>query len=176
MFYFLKSNIITMSKSTFFTALSLCTLLFAACQQAPAPKPEAQEAPKPDMAKVKAEIQALNSAWAAASNARDAATILAFFADDAISMPDDKPMFVGKAAIQKESENWFAKSKEGSTVSYETMDVLGDENMVTETGTVTTKDATGKVTYTGKYMAVWEKRNGKWLCIRDMSNDDAKDQ
>jgi len=165
-----------MRKTTFFTTLSLCTLLFAACQQAPAPKPEVQEAPKPDMAKVKTEIQALENAWAAASNARDAAAILAFYADDAVSMSDDKPMFVGKAAIQKDSETWFEKSKEGSTLVYETLEVFGDENLVTETGTGTTKDATGKVTYAGKYMAIWEKRNGKWLCIRDISNDDAKEK
>jgi uncharacterized protein (TIGR02246 family) len=165
-----------MRKTTFFTVLSLCTLLFAACQQAPEPKPAVQEAPKPDMAKVKAEIQAVNNAWAAASNARDAAAILAFYADDAISMNDDKPMMVGKAAITKDSETWFAKSKEGSTVSYETMDVFGDETRVTEIGKITTKDAAGKVTYTGKYMAVWEKRDGKWLTIRDISNDDEKEK
>jgi len=35
-------------------------------------------------------------------------------------------------------------------------------------------DAAGKVTATGKYMAVWEKRDGKWLCIRDIGNEDAK--
>jgi len=52
-----------MSKSTFFTTLSLCILLFAACQQAPAPKPAAmQETSKPDMAAIKAEIQVLENA------------------------------------------------------------------------------------------------------------------
>ena len=37
-------------------------------------------------------------------------------------------------------------------------------------------DATGKVTYTGKYMAIWEKRDGKYICLRDISNDDAKEK
>lgn len=102
--------------------------------------------------------------------------LLAFYADDAVSMSNNKPMLVGKAAIQKDSETWFEKTKEGSTVAYETMDVFGDENLVTETGKITTKDAAGKVTYTGKYISVWEKRNGKWLVIRDMSNDDVKEK
>jgi len=165
-----------MSKTTFFTALSLCTLLFAACQQTPAPKPEVQEAPKADMVKIKAEIKAIEDAWAAASNAEDVATVVGFYADDAISMNDDKPMHVGKAAIQKGIEEEMAKRKGNSAVAFETLDLYGDENRVTEVGKTTVTDSTGKVIYAGKYMAVWEKRNGKWLTIRDISNDDAKEK
>lgn len=130
----------------------------------------------PNMEAIKAEIQALNDTWATASNTKDAATILDFYADDAISMPDDAPMLVGKAAIKKDIEGDFAKRKEGNSVVYETMDVFGDDKLLTEVGKTTVKDAAGKVTYTGKYMALWEKRNGKWLCIRDITNDDAKEK
>ena len=130
----------------------------------------------PDMSKIKAEIQAIENAWAAASNAKDVATIVGFYADDAISMNDDKPMSVGKAEIQKVVEAEVANRKGNTTVAFETMDVYGDENQVTETGKTTVTDAAGKVTYSGKYMAVWEKRNGKWLTIRDISNDDAKEK
>jgi ketosteroid isomerase-like protein len=66
---------------------------------------------KPDMAKIKAEIQALNTAWATAVNVKDAATILDLYADDAISMPDDAPALVGKAAIQQDVETSTANSK-----------------------------------------------------------------
>jgi len=130
----------------------------------------------PDMSKIKDEIQALNDTWAAASNAKDAATIMAFYAEDAISMPDDKPVIVGKVAIQKDIEEMFAKNKEGSVVTYETLDVFGNENMVTETGKGTVRNAAGAVIYNGKYMVVWEKRNGKWLVIREIYNDDAKEK
>lgn len=128
----------------------------------------------PDLSQIKAEIQAIENAWAAASNAKDVATIVGFYADDAISMNDDKPMSVGKAEIQKVVEAEVANRKDNTTVAFETMDIYGDENRVTETGKITVTDATGKVTYSGKYMAVWEKRNGRWLTIRDISNDDAK--
>ena len=131
---------------------------------------------KPDMAKIKAEIQDLENDWAKASSNKDIAMIVAFYADDAISMTNNKPMITGKAAIQKEIEAEFAKSKEAAIVTYETLDVYGNENIVTETGKTTSKNAAGKVTYTGKYMAVWEKRNGKWLVIRDIYNDDAKEK
>lgn len=127
-----------------------------------------------DLSAVKAEIQAIENAWAAAFNTRNVDTIMGFYADDAISMNDDKPMLVGKAAIRKGVEAEMAKIKDNTTVAFETLDVYGDENRVTEVGKTTVTDSAGKVIYTGKYMAVWEKRNGWWLTIRDISNDDAK--
>jgi ketosteroid isomerase-like protein len=131
---------------------------------------------QPDMAKIKAEIKAIEDAWAAASNAKDVATIVGFYADDAISMNDDKPMLVGKAAIQKAVEEEMARHKDNEKVVFETLDLYGNENCVTEVGKTTVTNNAGKVIYTGKYMAVWEKRNGKWLTIRDMVNDDAKEK
>jgi uncharacterized protein (TIGR02246 family) len=128
---------------------------------------------KPDMASIKAEIQALENAWAAADNARDADAILAFYSDDAVSMSNNAPISKGKPAIKKEIEEGLAKKAEGETVSYNTLEVFGDENIVTEIGTAISKDTSGKVIRTGKYMAIWEKRDGKYLCIRDIYNDDA---
>ena len=164
------------------TCIALCIFTFGckpatdtASKAAEVTKEAVKEMPaKPDMAKVKAEIQALETAWAAADNARNAAAISAFYADDAISMSNNNPMLVGKAAILKDIEASLAKRQKGATVSYDIMDVFGDDNTVTEVGKTTSKDAAGKVFYTGKYMAVWEKRNGKYTCVRDINNDDVK--
>ena len=55
-------------------------------------------------------------------------------------------------------------------------DVLKDlANTITEVGKTTRMDASGKVTSIGKYMAIWEKRNGKYICVRDISNNDSKE-
>lgn len=105
-----------------------------------------------DMVSIKAEIQALETAWATADNA---------------------PMSKGKSAIQKEIEEGMAKKAKGETVSYNALEVYGDEDIVTEIGTSIAKDASGKVIRTGKYMAIWEKRDGKYICIRDIYNNDA---
>jgi ketosteroid isomerase-like protein len=129
---------------------------------------------QPDMSNIKAEIKEIEDAWAAASTAKDVATIVGFYADDAISMNDDQPMLVGKAAIKKGVEEEMARRKGDTKVAFETLDLYGNENCVTEVGKTTLTDSTGKVIYTGKYMSVWEKRNGKWLTIRDIVNDDAK--
>lgn len=137
--------------------------------------PSAEQA-KPDLAKLKAEIQALENSWAAADNARNASAVAAFYAEDAVSLSNNKPMISGRAAIQKDIEVGFAKRAKGSTVSYDVLDVFGNENTVTEVGKSTIKDAAGKVISSGKYMAVWEKRNGKFICVRDIYNDDAKEK
>ena len=166
--------------SVFFTACIALSLFVSACNPPATDKaPKATDAmqqpvAKADMSKVKAEIQALENAWAEADNARNTNALVAFYSDDAMSLGSNKPMEVGKAAIQKGIEAGMAKRVKGNTSSYEVMDVYGDGNQVTEVGKVTTKDAAGKVTYTGKYMAIWEKRNGKYLCVRDIYNDDVK--
>jgi uncharacterized protein (TIGR02246 family) len=131
---------------------------------------------KPDMAKLKTEIQALESAWAAADNARDTNAVAAFYADDAISLANNKPMLVGKAAIRQDIAESLAKRGEGARVTYDVVDVFGDENAVTEIGTSTVRDASGKMIRTGKYMAVWQKRDGKYICVRDIYNDDVKEE
>ena len=160
------------------SALLTLSLLSLACSS-PAPQevvsPEPLVAPKPDMAAVKSEIQKIETAFAAADNARDVNAILAFYADDAVTMGSGEPMTVGKAAIQKNLEADFAESIAGSTVTYDVLEVFGDENTVTEIGKSTRMDASGKVTSTGKYMAIWEKRDGKYVCIRDIGNSDTKE-
>lgn len=166
-----------MKKKNFVQLLTVCismVVLSIGCNNV---KTETTEAPaKPDLAKIKAEIQTLESSWAAADNARDTNAIAAFYADDAVSMGNDKPSITGKEAIRKDIAEGLGKRVKGSTVAYDVMDVFGDDNVATETGKITTKDSTGKVTYTGKYMAVWEKRDGKFICVRDISNDDAKEK
>jgi uncharacterized protein (TIGR02246 family) len=129
---------------------------------------------KADPAKLREEIQAMETAWSNADNARDIKKVAAFYADDAVSLGNNQPMMVGHAAIENDVAAYVGKRAKGTTVSYDVMDVFGCDNYVTEVGKTTRKDSTGKVFYTGKYMAVWEKRNGKWVCVRDIANDDVK--
>ncbi len=137
-------------------------------------EPSTEAAAKTDMVKLKADIQALETAWATADNARDTNAVAAFYADDAVGLSNNKPLVSGKAAIRADIVASLSKKEKGTTVTYDVMDVFGDENTVTEVGKTTGKDATGKVTYTGKYMAIWQKRDGKFICVRDISNDDVK--
>lgn len=138
------------------------------------PKNKESGTAKPDLAKIKAEIQALNTTWAEAVNTKDAATIMNLYAEDAISMPDDAPALIGKAAIQKDVENSTDNSKGIVSVTYITEEVFGDEQLVTERGKVIAKDTSGKIAYTEKYIQIWEKRNNKWQVIREIYNHDER--
>ncbi len=169
-----------MNKKNFFklAAVGLTMSIFTiGCNSQPDKKTDVETAVtaepvvvKADMNSIKAKIQAKESAWAAADNARDVNAVLAFYSDDAVSLSNNAPMAKGKAAIQKELG--FEKRAKGETVSYNTLEVFGDENTVTEIGSSIRKDASGKVIRSGKYMAIWEKRDGKYICIRDIYNDD----
>lgn len=142
----------------------MCLLIFSACQQA--------GVSSTDLTQVKAEIQALEDAWADALNAKDLDALMALYTDDAVSMADNAAMKVGKDAIRKDQEMEFASQPEGMTYSFETLDVYGNTDMVTETGTSTYKDANGKVIGTGKYMVVWKKQGDDYLCFREIYNND----
>ncbi|WP_080055762.1 YybH family protein [Spirosoma aerolatum] len=167
-------------KTNPFTLLLAVVAITSVCVtgcNAPAQKKETateQVAAKPDMAAIKTEIQAIETQWASATTARDIDKVMALYADDAVEMADDEPMCIGKAAIRQVLLKSMKARQTGTTVFYETMDVYGDDNLVTEVGKTTIKDAAGNVVSTGKYMGIFEKRDGKFICIRDINNEDQK--
>ena len=157
-----------------FSALLSCMLMFVSCEQTAPKEAPKSEAVKPNLAQIKSDIQAVETNWADAINTKNINAIMALYADDAVSMPNDAPTLTGKAAIQKAQEESFAKNKAGEMMSFTTTEVFSEGNQVLELGTSTTKDAAGKVIGTGKYMALFEKRDGKYVCIREMYNNDQK--
>ena len=167
-----------MKKTILLVTYVSCVLLFASCQEAekketPAAVTVAEPA-KPDLTQIRSEIVAIETAWAAAQNAKDVKALMAMYAEDAVSMPDGEPMLTGKAAIQKKAEADFAKPSTYASIAFETLDVYAQGNVATEVGKAMYKDAAGKTTGGGKYIAVFEKRDGKYLCIREIYNKDSK--
>ncbi|MBK8555448.1 MAG: SgcJ/EcaC family oxidoreductase [Lewinellaceae bacterium] len=153
-----------MKSKLFFTLLAASLFAFTACQ------PSSQT--QPDMAQIKSDIQKMEDAWATALNAKDVEALMAMYTDDAVSMPDAATTLTGKAAIRQHQEQDFANQPAGMTFSFETVDVYGNADQVTETGNSTYKNADGKVTGTGKYMCVWEKQGDKYRCTREIYNND----
>ncbi len=130
---------------------------------------------KDKMAKIKQEIISLEKNWDSYFNSGDLNNLADLYADNAVRLPNNQTIISGKDAIKKAMELELAANKKKGLISIsETIDVFGDENTVTEIGTTTKKDASGKVKSTGKYMTVWKKVNGKFVAIREMWNDDSK--
>ena len=122
-----------------------------------------------DMAKVKVEIQAMEDAFAAGEKAKDADAVAAYYADDAISYTRNKQPLLGKAAIRDNIANNIAKDTTETYNIYKVVDLFAEGNIAVEIGSWTEFDASGKETENGNYMSFFEKRDGKYICVRDMS-------
>jgi len=149
--------------SFLFATLAVGTLLFSSCQPA-----------KPDVAQIKTEIQAMENAYADGLNSDDADAVVAYYADDAVSMDNNAPAVSGKDAILKMIQEEIASDTTNNVVSFETIDLYASGDLVVETGKATYKDKDGNVVNSGKYMSLFEKRDGKYVCIRDIYNNDQK--
>lgn len=145
------------------------TMLVIACQ----PKKEEAPAPTVDKDKIKAEIQAMETVMADAYNMRSAASE-EYYAEDATSFSQNKAPLVGKLAIDKSIKEDLTSFPEGDKISFSANEVFpsSDGNQVVEIGSYKVLDATDAVKHKGNYMSLFEKRDGKYVCVRDMGASD----
>lgn len=166
-----KLNIIMKNKILKGGLLLVIAALSIACNQK---KEEPVPVPVIDKEQIKVEIQALEDAFAKNYNTRDAST-LTYYADDAISFFNGSQPLVGKDAIVKSLKENLNTFRKGVKVSFTTNEVFvsNDANHVVEIGAYKLIDSTDTKIESGNYMSLFEKRNGKYVCIRDMSNVDS---
>jgi ketosteroid isomerase-like protein len=121
---------------------------------------------------IKTEIQAMEDAFAA-YNARNPDEIL-YYADDAISFSNEKNPLEGKVAIHESIKEDLATFPKAAKISFETKEVhiSNDGNQVVEIGGYTIADSTNIKMMSGNFMSLFEKRDGKYICIRDMGSSD----
>ena len=142
------------------------TILLFACT-------EAKEEPAAviDKEQIKKEIQAREDEFAAAYNGEGTKNI-GYYAEDAVSYYQNRAPLVGKATIiEYLTAGLDANSNK---ISFKTNEVFvcngGDQ--VLELGSFTVVDSVNNPVNTGNYMSLFEKRNGKYVCLRDMSASD----
>ena len=145
-----------------FGFLAITALMFSACATT-----EKEEVI--DMEKVKVEIQAMEDAYAAGEKAKDADAVVAYYSDDAISYSRNNQPLSGKAAIRDNMANSIAKDTTGNYNVYKVVDLFAEGNTAIEIGSWTEFDASGNEKENGNYMSYFQKRDGKYLCVRDMS-------
>jgi ketosteroid isomerase-like protein len=134
-------------------------------------KPQEPVTPAVDKEQIKKEIQAKEDEFAATYNAGVLKNI-GYYADDATSFYQNRPPLVGKEAIVE-----FLKSDLDSNsdkISFKTNDVFvsNDGNQVVEVGYFKVVDSANNPINTGNYMSLFEKRDGKYVSLRDMSASD----
>lgn len=137
---------------------------FLACNQV-------KEQPKINKENIKAEIQAIEDHFALTYNNRNADS-LTYYADDAVSYFSGEEPIVGKEAIHEHIKSELMDFPEGARLFFETIEIYvsDDGNNVAEIGAHKLLDSTGVILQKGHYMSFFAKRDGKYVCTRDMAN------
>ena len=122
-----------------------------------------------DMEKVKTEIQAMEDAYAAGEKAKDADAVAAYYSDDAMGYSRNEQPLTGKSAIRDKIAKGIATDTTGNYNVYKVVDLFAEGNTAVEIGSWTKFDSSGTEMENGNYMSYFQKRDGKYLCVRDMS-------
>ena len=139
------------------------TSVFISCS-APAEKENAI-----DLAKVKSDIQTMEDAYAAAERAKDAAGVVVYYSEDAVSYSRNQQPVSGKAAIREDIAQRLAKDTTGNHNVYKVVDLFAEGDMAVEIGSWTSVNSSGAEVDKGYYMSYFQKRDGKYVCVRDMN-------
>ena len=109
-------------------------------------------------------VKAVETAWAAAMNAKDTAAVFATYTADAKLMPPDAPILTGadgRAALA----GLFGAG--ASDFALTTVEAYGTGDLAYAVGTASYK--MGGATHTAKYLEVFRKgADGKWRYVADM--------
>ena len=130
-----------------------------------------EPAAMPDKEQIKKEIQAKEDSFALLYNTGELRDI-GYYADDATNFYQNRPPLVGKQAIID-----FLKSDLDSNtnkITFTTKEVFpsNDGNQVVEIGYFKVADSANITINSGNYMVLFEKRDGNYVVVRDMSASD----
>ena len=149
-------------------SVSIASITLASC---------AKPAATVDTAALAQTLTQLDDAWSQAAATRNADSVAAFYATDAVAYPPSLPVAVGQPAAKAV---WAAGFVDSSyTISWKTNDASvaasGDVGYTAGTYVESFRKADGtQVTVNGKYLCVWKlQADGTWKAIRDMWNTDA---
>ncbi len=124
-----------------------------------------------DKEQVKIDIQARENQFAEIYNSGELKKI-GYYADDAVTFYQNMAPIRGK----EERYEFFSSDLETNSnkISFTTTEVFPSKDgvQVLEIGYYTVVDSTNTAINTGNYMSLFEKRDGQYVCLRDMSASD----
>lgn len=157
----MRNNILT------YLSASLLLVFATACNT----NNEAPPAVVIDKEQIKQEIQAKENEFAELFNSKEIRNI-GYYADDAISYAQNKAPLVGRDAIVA----YYKENMDSlpNKISFTTNEVFvsNDGVQVVEIGFYKLVNQSDSVINTGHYMSLFEKREGKYVSVRDMSTSD----
>ena len=124
-----------------------------------------------DKEQIKKEIQAKENEYAALYNAGELKNI-GYYAEDAITYFQNRAPLVGREAIVEFLKADLVGNTNKITFTTNEVFVSNDGILVVEIGHYEVVDSANTAINTGNYMSLFEKRNGKYYALRDMSASD----
>ena len=123
-----------------------------------------------DKEQIKKEIQAKENLFAETYNAGEKKSI-GYYADDAISFAQNRAPLVGKDAIVNYLLEGIDTHSNSNKISFTTNEVFVSDDgiQVVEIGFYKVVDSTNTIVNSGNYMSLFEKRDGNYVSVRDMS-------
>ena len=124
-----------------------------------------------DEEQIKKEIQARENEYAKVYNSGELKKI-GYYADDAVTFYQNMPPLTTKAERLKFLGSDLTNNT--NMISFKTNEIFvsKDGDQVLEIGAYTVIDSAKVVISTGNYMSLFEKRDGQYVCLRDMSASD----
>lgn len=157
-----------MRPTRFAILMSLSLLGVAGCA-APA-------APAADPKAVEQGLRQRADSLQAAEAAFDVARAMTFWADDAIIQPAGTPQVSGRAAIEALYHQYFTSGMlKAFSGSVSTLSISASGDMAWQSGVnrMVLKGDKGDLLDVGKYVAVWQQRNGVWMVVALSFTSDA---
>ncbi|MBV4358843.1 YybH family protein [Pinibacter aurantiacus] len=134
-------------------------------------KKENSTAGEIDKEQIKKEIQAKEDAFADVYNSGDMRSI-GYYAEDAKSFYPNRPPLVGKESIIAFLTSDLTSPIDKIKFTTNEVFVSNDGKLVVELGAFSVVDSLNTTLNTGNYMSLFEKRNGQYVVVRDMSASD----
>lgn len=159
-----------MKKSILVMALLTSASIWMSCNdQTPAPA-TMEPAPSFDLAGARKVVDSMNMTFGALAAKGDSAGIAALYTSDAKVMAPNGPAVQGTTGI---TADFGAMLRSGiGKAELKTVDLWGNEELLSEEGTYALSTKDGKEIDKGKYIVLWKKEGGNWKLFRDIFNSD----
>ncbi|QEC69158.1 DUF4440 domain-containing protein [Panacibacter ginsenosidivorans] len=112
-------------------------------------------------------IDSINAKFAEQIASGDSVALAAHYWPDAELLLDNSEVAKGNDILSA----WGAAIRMGiKEMTFSTTDITGSSTFIIETGNYEMKDGNKSLIDRGKYVVVWENRNGEWKLYRDIGS------